>query len=153
MARLLGVEIFCPPPTQCSLLSSFSSPLSHTCPVGDLIPLLSTDSSPVYTPSSRLTLEPQAHMSSCLPASPPWCLHSIPDAMCFQVQPSQVASCFRIFPSSVTDRRVLPHAQFQTSHPPFSSTPYPNGFTFQSVSGFNLCPMPSHYILDYFLAI
>lgn len=41
-----------------------------------------TDSSPIYNSSFRLILEPQAHMSSCLPASPAWCLHSISDAMC-----------------------------------------------------------------------
>lgn len=109
----------CLPATRVSLLSSFSSPPPHACPASDLTQLLSTeqhpypDSSPIYSPSSSLTPELQAHMSSCPPTPSPWCLRNISDTRGLQVCLDQFSVCSRNSLSSVNGRPVLPHAQPQ----------------------------------------
>lgn len=109
-----------PPAMRVSLLSSFSSPPPHACPASDLTQRLHTeqhpytDSSPIYSSSSRLTPELQAHMSSCLPTSSPWCLCNISDTVDLQVCLSPFTVCSRSSLGSVNGRPVLPHAQPHT---------------------------------------
>lgn len=106
LARPLGVAIICPPPTQCSLSGSFSSPLSHTCPVSGLIPLLSPQT------LTALQFTPPASDS-------PWNPRLICLAVCLHLQPgvytaSQMQCAFKSSPVRLPADPELSPAQSVT---------------------------------------